>query len=567
VLDEQFAVILMDVHMPGLDGFETFELLKLRERSRHIPIIFLSAFGEHVPRGYSAGAVDFILKPIDPDALRAKVGVFVHLRHNELALEAARNELEARVAARTAELAATNQMLEREIAERTAAERRLFDQAHHDPLTGLANRALLMEHLGAAVARSRRRASPSFAVMLLDLDRFKYVNDTLGHLAGDQLLVAIAHRLRRCLRAADLAAPLGGDEFAILLDGVADLSDATRSAQRIANAIATPFDLDGRPVHTTASIGIAMMSASYARGEDLLRDADAAMYRAKELGRARYHVFDHAMRSQVAEQLHLEADLRSAIDRHELALHYQPIIELRGRRIVGFEALLRWRHPTRGLVLPAELIPIAEETGLGHTIGRWVLDRACEQLAAWHDMNVRVDVNLTTRQFTHPSLAAELTDAIAHASVDPTRLRLEITESAMLARGNVPAHTLGQLRDLGVSLCLDDFGTGYSCLAYLTEIPVAAIKIDRSFVARIGTPNERPEVLHALVALAHNLGIEVTAQGVERADQLARLSQLECETAQGFYFAHPLEADAAEELLRGAYAIPARTPPRCSRRG
>jgi diguanylate cyclase (GGDEF)-like protein len=300
VLDEHFAVILMDVAMPGLDGIETFELLKLRERSRHIPIIFLSAFDEHIVRGYSAGAVDFMLKPYHPDALRAKVGVFVHLRQNELALEAVRNELEARVAARTAELAAANEALQREIAERTAAERKLFEQAHHDPLTGLANRALLMEHLGAAVARSRRRASPSFAVMLLDLDRFKYVNDTHGHLAGDQLLVAVADRLRRCLREADLAARLGGDEFAVLLDGVADVSDATRSAERIADAISMPVIIEGRPLHATASIGIAMRSADHTRAEDLLRDADAAMYRAKELGRARYHVFDDALRSLVA---------------------------------------------------------------------------------------------------------------------------------------------------------------------------------------------------------------------------------------------------------------------------
>ncbi len=293
ILDDEFAVILMDIRMPELDGFETVALLRARERTRHIPIIFLSAHPEqhHVLRSYSAGAVDYILKPFDPDALRSKVSVFVHLRQHELALHAAHAELEQRVLERTAELAAANVALEREIVERKAAEQRLFDQAHHDGLTGLANRALLMAYLSRAVAQWRRKSARSFAVMMIDLDRFKDVNDTLGHLAGDQLLTGVAQRLELCVREVDTAARLGGDEFAILVDGVVDLDDVTRLAERILHELGRPFTIDGKDAFASASIGIVMMNGSYRRGDELLRDADAAMYRAKEAGRGCYRVF------------------------------------------------------------------------------------------------------------------------------------------------------------------------------------------------------------------------------------------------------------------------------------
>ena len=350
VLDEQFAVILMDIRMPGLDGFETLALLRQRERTRQIPIIFLTAYPEqqHLLRSYASGAVDYISKPFDPEILRSKVSVFVHLRQNELALHAIQADLEQRVLARTSELAAANVSLEREIAERKAMEGKLIDQAHHDGLTGLANRALLMRSLDHAVAQSRRRASPGFAVMMLDIDRFKVINDSLGHLAGDQLLVGIAKRLARGLREVDTAARLGGDEFAVLLDGIEDVRDATRSAERFQKALEAPFVLEGREVYATASIGIAMMNKRHGKGEELLRDADAAMYRAKDAGRARYQVFDLDMHASTIAQLQLEADLVRALDRGELALHYQPIISLRDGGITAFEALLRWNHPERG---------------------------------------------------------------------------------------------------------------------------------------------------------------------------------------------------------------------------
>ena len=293
VLEDDFAVILMDVRMPGLDGFETLALLKQRERSRDTPIIFLSGFPEdhHVLQSYSVGAVDYLLKPYDPEALRSKVSVFVKLKQNQLALVAAHAELEERVRERTAELASANAVLEREILIRKQAEQQLFDQAHHDGLTGLANRLLLRAHLDRAVAQSRRRAIPSFAILMIDLDHFKVINDTLGHAAGDALLVGVADRLRGCLREVDTAARIGGDEFAILLDGISAPEDATRTADRIQQALATPFDIEGHSVMATASIGIALMDEQYERGGELLRDADAAMYRAKDGGRARTRVF------------------------------------------------------------------------------------------------------------------------------------------------------------------------------------------------------------------------------------------------------------------------------------
>lgn len=293
VLDDAFAVILMDISMPELDGFETVEMLRARERSRHIPIIFISAYPEqhHSVRSYSAGAVDYILKPFDPETLRAKVSVFVHLRQHEIALQHAHAELEQRVLERTAELAAANRALEREIVERKAAERRLFELAHHDGLTGLANRGLVMEHLNRAVAQWKRKADRSFALMMIDLDHFKDINDTLGHHAGDQLLVGFAQRLELCLREVDTAARIGGDEFVVLVDDIAEIGDATRLAGRIQHELSQPFSIEGKDVRATASIGLVMMKASYRRGEELLRDADVAMYRAKQAGRARFAVY------------------------------------------------------------------------------------------------------------------------------------------------------------------------------------------------------------------------------------------------------------------------------------
>ncbi len=550
VLDSQFAVILMDIRMPGMDGFETIAILRQRERSRHIPIIFLSAYPEDTNRlqSYASGAVDYILKPFDPAALRSKVSVFVTLRQNELALEAAHADLERRVTERTAELAAANVALEHEIRERKLVEQRLIDQAYHDNLTGLANRALLLEHLTRSFARARRRALPSFAVILLDLDRFKVINDSLGHLAGDTMLSETARRLQSCLREVDTASRLGGDEFAILVDGVDALRDVTRLADRIQSCLTRPFTIDGKEVFTSASIGIAMMTARYERPEELLRDADAAMYRAKEAGRARSQVFDQEMHTSVVEQLHLEADLSRAVERDELFLVYQPILSMRGGRTSSFEALLRWRHPERGIVMPSVFIPIAEETGLIRPIGRWVLQTACKQLAEWDRPDLTMNVNVSAQQL-HAALATDVTTLLTETGITPARLKLEITESAMISGGDTTDQLLARLRAQGVQLCLDDFGTGYSSLSRLHDLPVTTLKVDRSFVQRLGVSSERPEIIRSIITLAHHLGMDVTAEGVETAEQLEWLRKLECDHVQGFYFSRPMMADEAADSL------------------
>ncbi len=544
VLDEQFAVILMDVSMPELDGFETMALLKQREKSRDTPIIFLSASPEqhHVQHSYSAGAVDYMTKPFEPAALRSKVAVFVTLRQNQLALENARAQLEERVQERTAELAAVNQ--------------RLFEQAHHDRLTGLANRALFMEHLANAVARAKRRPTETFAVMMIDVDKFKQINDTLGHLVGDALLAGIAHRLRECVREVDTAARTGGDEFTILLDGIVDLEDATRTADRIQQTLARPFDLDGKEVFASASVGIAVMEARHQDGAGLLRDADAAMYRAKEEGRARYQVFDTGMHSTVTAQACLEAGLAGAVERGELVLEYQPIVSAADGALEGFEALVRWNHPQRGLISPAEFMPVAEETGLIRGVGRWVLSQACKQLATWQRVHPElvVSVNISPHQFAQPDLPEIVEAVLASSQLGPGCLRLEVTEAAIMPRVPFAERTLARLHDLGVRISLEDYGIGCSGLNLLHELPISRVKLDRSLVARIGQPQERPEILQAIVTLAHALGIEVTAKGVETQSQLDRIRELGCESAQGFFVARPLTVAAATALVDGASA-------------
>ena len=542
VLDHQFAVILMDIRMPGLDGFETIALLKQREKSRHIPIIFLSAYPEdtHAINSYASGAVDYLLKPFDPDVLRSKVSVFVALRQNQLALEAAQAELERRVQMRTAQL-------EHEIRERKAIEQQLFDQAHHDGLTSLANRALLLEHLTRAIARSRRRAQPGFAVMLLDLDRFKHVNDTMGHLAGDALLVEVARRLQGCLREADMAARLGGDEFAILVDGVTDRSDVTRLADRIQRALSAPYHIEGKEVLTSASIGIALMENRYQRPDELLRDADVAMYRAKETGRARSQVFDRLMHASIQQQQDLEVDLARAVERDELFLLYQPIVAVEDERVVAFETLVRWRHPTRGIVLPDDFIPLAASSGAIRELGRWVMTTACQQLAAWQAPAIALHVNVTPPHLAQPDLSTEIETILAAAGIPPSRLRLDISETALLERRGVTDKNLGQLRALGITFHLDEFGTGHSRLSDLAELPVASLELHRSLLGQ-------PALLRASVALARELGIAVRAEGVETTEQLARLKELGCDFAQGHLLSSPLDATAAAIVIPRASA-------------
>jgi diguanylate cyclase (GGDEF)-like protein len=442
----------------------------------------------------------------------------------------------------------------RDISMRKRAQRQLEYQAHHDPLTGLANRALFLERLGTAIGPG----DDEIAVVFVDLDNFKVINDSLGHEAGDRLLMVVAERLRRVLRPDDLIARFGGDEFAVILDGVGAIDDARRTAERILVELSAPFTLGDRDWYVSASLGIAMAWPGRATPGDLFREAEVALVRAKSSPGPRFVLFQPEMSDATLERVELENDLRTALERHEFRLHYQPLVDLATDRIVGVEALVRWQHPTRGLVQPLSFIPLAEDTGLIVPIGRWVLETACRQARAWLDERpdspLVMSVNLSPVQFAQPTLVAEISDILALSGLPAERLELEITESILLDEGETSAAALRALRELGVRLVLDDFGTGYSSLSYLRRLPLDAIKIDRSFIDGLDSDDANLPIVQAVIALAHGLGIEVVAEGIETAGQLARLRELVCDRGQGYFYAQPQPPELLAGLLAGGFA-------------
>jgi diguanylate cyclase (GGDEF)-like protein/PAS domain S-box-containing protein len=445
------------------------------------------------------------------------------------------------------------QILTRDITERRRAEEQLLHDAFHDSLTGLPNRALFIDHLKLAINHCKRRSGYLFAVLFIDLDRFKVINDSLGHMVGDQFLMAIARRLEICLRDGDTIARLGGDEFTILLDGIKDVGDAQRVAERVQEVLEQPLGLAGREIFVTASIGIRYSTNGDEQPEELLRDADTAMYCAKALGKAQYQEFDDKMHAQALTFLEIESDLRRAIERQEFEVNYQPIVSLTSGRICGFEALVRWRHPERGLISPSDFIPIAEETGLIIQIGRWVLKEACSQMRRWQQSlpvtrEMKISVNLSSKQFLQPTIVEQVLETLAEADLDPASLKLEITESVMMERGDYAMTVLERLSSAGVDLSLDDFGTGYSSLSYIHHFPVSALKIDQSFIKRIGG-EQNGEIVKAVVTLARNLGLEVVAEGIETALQLDLLKALGCAQGQGYYFSEAVGQDVATQLI------------------
>jgi diguanylate cyclase (GGDEF)-like protein len=425
--------------------------------------------------------------------------------------------------------------------------------AFHDALTGLPNRSLLIDHLKLAIERSKLQHDHLFAILFIDLDRFKNINDSLGHNMGDRLLVAIAARLGECLRPTDTIARLGGDEFAILLDGLEDWTIATAVAERIQTELLKPFSLNGHEIYMTASIGIRLSIDGREDAENMLRDADTAMYRAKDNGKARHELFHSTMHTRAVALLKLENDLRRAMEREEFCVHYQPIVSLETEALVGFEALVRWNHPERGLVPPDEFIPLAEETGLITEIGSWVLREACTQLRAWQSAlgreSLTMSVNLSGKQLTQSDLIQQIQNTLAQTGLDPTWLRLEITESVVMENAELATNTLLQLRQLGVHLRIDDFGTGYSSLSYLHRFPVNTLKIDRSFIGRMAKDDENSEIVRTICTLANNLGMEVVAEGVETLEQLELLRSLRCEYGQGYFFSKPVDAEKATALV------------------
>ena len=449
------------------------------------------------------------------------------------------------------------QGIARNISERKWAENQLRFNALHDSLTGLPNRTLLLNQLRQAIARKHRNPEFKFAVLFLDVDRFKVINDSLGHLIGDKLLIAVSETLKSCVRSIDTVSRLGGDEFVLLLEDVGSLSDAVNVAQRILDSMAQPFLLDGNDIYATTSIGITFSETGYKLPEEILRDADTAMYRAKSLGKNCYQIFDQEMFISAANLLKTETDLRRALDRDELELHYQPIVSLTDGKIIEVEALLRWNHPTEGMVSPADFVPIAEDTGLILPIGNWVIEKACEQLKEWQMLpggeDLLMSVNLSPKQIARPELASFIESTLDRFSIPPKALNLEITESAIMENAKPAEALLIKLKKIGVWLTTDDFGTGYSSLSYLHRFPIDRLKIDRSFVWNMTSYSKNSEIVRTILMLARSLRMDVVAEGIETREQFLMLQELECHFGQGYLFSPPVNAQEAANFIKDRF--------------
>ncbi|MBC1279163.1 EAL domain-containing protein [Nostoc sp. UCD121] len=549
-------LILLDIMMPEVDGYEICQAFKAWELTADIPVIFISALDDVFDKvkAFKVGGVDYITKPFEFQEVLVRVKNQLALRSARLEILKLNVELEHRVTQRTEELEKALQKLQKEINSRQKLQSKLLDIALHDSLTGLPNRVLFMRRLDNALNRAKQESSYQFAVLFLDCDRFKVVNDSLGHLVGDELLISIARRLQACLIPIDTLARLGGDEFGILLENITDINIAIQVADRILKQLSLAFKLSRYEVFMNASIGISWGNKDYDRPEYLLRDADTAMYRAKAQGRAKYHVFNPAMHQEAIQLLELENDLRRAVERQEFLVYYQPIVSLITGRISGFEALVRWQHPIRGLVPPTEFIPVAEETGLINAINTWVLQSACHQLSIWQHQPVTpepltISVNLSARLFLQPNFVEQIDRIIYETKINPTYLELEITESVIMENTNAIKIIFQQLKQRNIKLIMDDFGTGYSSLSYLHSFPLNALKIDKSFVKRMQDNKENMGLVPAMIGIANSMGMSAIAEGVETEEQLAQLRSLNCNFAQGFLFSEPIEQQLVVKLL------------------
>ena len=448
-----------------------------------------------------------------------------------------------------------------DITARKTVEEQLLHDALHDSLTGLPNRVLFMDRLNHVLRSSQRYTGYLYAVLFLDMDRFKVINDSLGHAIGDKLLIAIGQKISNSLRPGDTVARLGGDEFAILLEHIGHLTDAVEIAERIQTELSSPFSLEGHEIFSGASIGIALSSGIYERPEQILRDADIAMYQAKAKGNSSYEIFDAKMYVSVVKRLQLEADLRRAIEHKEFLLHYQPIIDLKKNMIIGFESLVRWNHPIRGFLYPTEFIPLAEDTGLIFPLGDWTLRESCRQLRAWQeeypqDPPLTMSMNISSRQFSQPDLINTLTGIAKETGIDASSLAIEITESMIMENVEAAAAKMAQLREIGIHIHIDDFGTGYSSLSNLHRFPITALKIDRTFVSKLTANGENKEIIATIVSLAKSLNLEVIVEGIELVHQLSRIINLNCHYGQGFLFSEPMEAEAMHARLEAKNLLP-----------
>lgn len=534
-------LVLLDIMMPGLDGYEVCRRLKTNLETAEVPVIFLSALDDAFDKveAFKVGGADYITKPFHLEEVLARV-------QHQLAWQTA-----------TRQLRELNACLEQRIQERTqdleTANAQLTKLALQDPLTGLANRIALLRQLEQALNQTSQDTTYQFAVLFLDCDRFKIVNDSLGHEVGDTLLISIAHRLQQSLKPGDLLARLGGDEFAIFLGQIAGIGGAVQIAEQILQQIAEPFHLPEQMVFINASIGIVLGDGQYEKPEHLLRDADTAMYHAKAAGKAQYRIFDGAMYKTALHRLQLEMELRQAIAKQQFILHYQPIVNLRTDTIESLEALVRWHHPTR-LIPPAEFIGVAEETGLVNEIGALVLREACHQLRDWQKQGLvtptmSMSVNVSARQFAQPDLMEQILQILAETGLKPQYLKLELTESAIMQNTDVAAQILQDLRQHQIQLSMDDFGTGYSSLSYLRSFPVDYLKIDRSFVQGLEKTSKELNLVSVILAIAQTMGMKVIAEGIETPEQLACLRSLNCDFGQGYLFSKPLPAHQIIDFL------------------
>jgi diguanylate cyclase (GGDEF)-like protein/PAS domain S-box-containing protein len=668
---EQPDLILLDIRMPGMDGYELCHSLKQNPPTSEIPVIFLSALDATADkvRAFEVGGVDYITKPFQMDEVLARVRNQVELTLARRRLNGLNQELEQRVQRRTLELKnsearlqgilnalqdvvwsatfapfkilylnpASETIFERpatdffaddqlwfeiihpsdreealesirtipirgeidityriicptgeirwlrnrsrlmitdqtpavriegiiaDITDHKRAEQRLVHDALHDALTQLPNRTLFIERVESALKRKRRRPQDySFAVLFIDLDRFKVVNDSLGHGAGDSLLMEVANRLLGCIRANDTVARLGGDEFTILLDEVSSTASVISCVERIQLELEKPFTISGNTVFMRSSIGIVVATEDYTAASDLLRDADIAMYRAKETRQSSCELFNQKMYAQTLRRLQLENDLRLSLEQGDFELHYQPIYALPTGQLVGFEALLRWHHPQQGSISPAEFIPIAEETGLIVPLGCWILEQACRQVRQWQQRHkayrdLKISVNITSQQIWEGTFLDTIDRVLRDTDLAEHYLQLELTESTLMEHTEITIETLKHLRQRQVQLSVDDFGTGYSSLSYLSRFPIDNLKIDRSFVSHMHDDTDSFEIVRTIVALAHALKINVTAEGIERPEQIRLLNSLDCEFGQGYLFSRPLAAAAAEHWLESVAKPP-----------
>ncbi|MEG5034942.1 EAL domain-containing protein [Microcoleus sp. AT3-D2] len=549
-------LILLDIMMPGIDGFETYTRLKENPLWSQIPVIFITALSEtdNVVRGLSLGAVDYIIKPFQKEEVLARIKTHLDLRHLTKTIEVKNQHLLQEIAEHAkarADLKQLNQELEIRVKERTAelsqtlqdlyrSQAQLEHNAFHDSLTGLPNRDWLIKKLHELIA-----ANTSYSVLFVDLDRFKVINDSLGHLAGDELLKCVAKRMQGCLKPCQISTRMGGDEFVILLE----TETGTLVAQKLLEQFKLPFNFNEYEAIVQASIGITSSAINYQHPMDILRDVDIAMYRAKKQGSGNYQVFDPQMQADAIARLELEQDLRKAIAQQEFCLYYQPIVSLITEEIKGFEALIRWNHP-KGMISPDQFIPVAEETGLINPLGWWILREACSQLKRWQeelpDLPLKLNVNFSPIQFQQVNCLEQIAEILQETGINRNTLNIEITESCLL---KTTSFNFEFLKAMGVGICIDDFCTGYSSLSLLKELPIDTLKIDRSFLQNLARNPNDTSLIQTIILLGRNLNMEIVAEGLETQEQIQILRELGCIFGQGYFFSRPLDSHNATRFI------------------